>query len=42
MFQKKIDVLFSGIPKVFNIADNDLIASFVEQGNVQSLTRMKH
>ena len=32
MFQKKIDELFSGMPNVFSIADDILIACFKEQG----------
>ena len=32
MFQKKIDELFSGMPNVFGIADDILIAGFNELG----------
>ena len=33
MFQKKINELFSGMPNVFDIADDILIAGFNEQDN---------
>ena len=32
MFQKRIDELFRGMPNVFGIADDILIAGFNEQG----------
>ena len=38
MFQKKIDGMFSGMPNVFSIPDDILIAGF----NEQHKTLMKH
>ena len=38
MFQKKIDELFNGMPNVFGIADDILIAGFDELGKDHNTT----
>ena len=38
MFQKKTDGLYSGMPTVFSIADDILIAGFNEEGRDHDTT----